>query len=929
MGYDAFLSYSHAADGQLAPALQSGLQKFAKSWRQRKALNVFRDKTGLSANPGLWSSIQEVLDDTEYFVLLSSPDAAASPWVNREIEYWKANKPPNTILPVLTDGELFWDEAANDFDRTRSTAVPEALSGAFSEEPLWADLRWAHGETDLSLRHTKFRDAVAELAAPMHGKPKDELEGEDVRQQRRTRRLVRGAVVVLAVLTVAAITASVFAVRNADRAEDRRKLAVSRQLAGQAAANADDDLQQSLLLANEAYEVAPTVEAEGAVLGVANEATELQAIAPLYESPVADVLLVRDQDLLLAASVRGTVTYWGTEEQEVVEEFPDEQPGILSFVHDAEFTNAATIDISGRVVYWDLDDPGPTDEFRLASQEDQDVYGAAMSPDGQTLATIHIGGELMLWDAQTGELIGAPVAAHTGVGSAVAFSPDGTQLATASQSPDGTIALWNLTPTPVEVVRYFHGLGQFASALAFSPDGDVLATGGVDGLVAFQDIDAIEPFGATEFPATAEGHVATVNDLQFANDNVLVSSGIDGRLLRWDVDNGVTYPGARRLRPVGLTSLSTIGPEVVTGGDDGTIALFDFDSRRVPGEVVDVGTGVQELAVSRGGALVAVSTSEHSVRFFDAEANKWRDEEIDLGRAVAWSAAFAPDGESIALGLNPTGRGTIALSTLDGELIGEAEPASDRSGVGYAAFSPDGKYVASGGFNGDLTLWKVSDDGLSEAIHVSEAGAAELGFGGALAFSPDSKTLAYGSFNDNFEGVVLQYDIENEEVLDQQIVVDDFLSSLEYAPSGDLIAVGETNGRITLWDPANARPRGNLVGHAGLIFGMTFVDNGTRLVSGSAEGDVRLWDVATGQPVGSELRAHDGDIGAFAGDSQSGVVASGGFEDGRVILWDFDVDDALASNCDLAGRNLTREEWDQFLPDESYHVTCEEWPSGE
>jgi hypothetical protein len=51
--YKAFISCSHSVEGKLAPALQSALQKFAKSWYRRRALDVFRDQTSLSANPAL------------------------------------------------------------------------------------------------------------------------------------------------------------------------------------------------------------------------------------------------------------------------------------------------------------------------------------------------------------------------------------------------------------------------------------------------------------------------------------------------------------------------------------------------------------------------------------------------------------------------------------------------------------------------------------------------------------------------------------------------------------------------------------------------------------------------------------------------------------------------------------------------------------
>ncbi|WP_407818251.1 TIR domain-containing protein, partial [Staphylococcus aureus] len=77
------------------------------------------------------TSIQKALDNSEYFVLMASPEAARSPWVNREIEHWVATKPADRILPVVTDGEWQWDPVNKDFHES-STAVPPALRGVFA-----------------------------------------------------------------------------------------------------------------------------------------------------------------------------------------------------------------------------------------------------------------------------------------------------------------------------------------------------------------------------------------------------------------------------------------------------------------------------------------------------------------------------------------------------------------------------------------------------------------------------------------------------------------------------------------------------------------------------------------------------------------------------------------------------------------------------
>ena len=87
MKYNAFISYSHAVDGKLAPALQKTLHRLAKPWYKQKVLNVFRDGTNLSATPHLWNNIESALGQSEYLVLLASSKAAQSKWVTKEVSY--------------------------------------------------------------------------------------------------------------------------------------------------------------------------------------------------------------------------------------------------------------------------------------------------------------------------------------------------------------------------------------------------------------------------------------------------------------------------------------------------------------------------------------------------------------------------------------------------------------------------------------------------------------------------------------------------------------------------------------------------------------------------------------------------------------------------------------------------------------------------
>ena len=184
-------------------------------------MRIFRDQTNLGASPGLWSSIELALSASEFFLFMASPGAAQSHWVQKEVAWWLTNRSAQTFLILLTEGEIAWDEANGEFDWAVTTALPTQLSKVFIEEPLYTDLRWARTADQLSLRHSQFRGAILEVAATLIKRPKDELDGDDVQQYRKTRRLAWSGVAALAALFVAAVIAAYLATRQRNLAVQR------------------------------------------------------------------------------------------------------------------------------------------------------------------------------------------------------------------------------------------------------------------------------------------------------------------------------------------------------------------------------------------------------------------------------------------------------------------------------------------------------------------------------------------------------------------------------------------------------------------------------------------------------------------------------------------------------------------------------------
>ena len=200
--YDAFISYNHAKDKPIAAALQSAVQKLGKPWYRRRALRVFRDDTSLSATPQLWPSIEQALGQSRYFILLASPQAAASNWVNKEVQYWLDHNSIETLLIGVTEGELSWDETADDFATRENSPLPPVLAGRFPVEPKWVDLRAYRDGADKA--GAKFTELAADFAAAIRGMPKEDLLSQEVRQQRRALTLAWGTAAALFVLTAVA-----------------------------------------------------------------------------------------------------------------------------------------------------------------------------------------------------------------------------------------------------------------------------------------------------------------------------------------------------------------------------------------------------------------------------------------------------------------------------------------------------------------------------------------------------------------------------------------------------------------------------------------------------------------------------------------------------------------------------------------------------
>jgi WD40 repeat protein len=532
--YKVFISYSHAADGQLAAALQYGLHRFAKPWYKLRAMRAFRDKTGLAVTPELWGSIQQALESSEYFILLASPEAAQSKWVEQEVDWWLRNRPTRGLLIVLTGGELAWNRTTADFDWSKTAALPRRLERAFAEEPNYLDLRWAKTRTDLSLRQPKFVEAIASLAATLQGRPLDVLIGEDVNQHRKTMLLLRVTVGGLVLLTIASgfaafvawqarSAAGRIAKSGADITQQKLRVEQSKALSAQALIAGETNRDLALLLAMEAAKTQPTPEAESALRQSLFESLQPERTFPGHPGGAWFAAFTPDGKRIITGGADNIARIWDVASGALLIELRGHTNGVTGADFSPDRKRLCTFSHYEEAARgWDLATTNLLFEIRQPR-----LVAIGFSHDGKYILGVGDQGDAVLYDAVTGQR-SHPLA------SAYAQMRGASFVLTAAFSPDGRrVALVDFGPAVCETssgkcLFELDGHTNQVRDISYSPDGNWLVTAGEDSTARIWR-------AATGKSAALLPHDAGVIIATFSPDGKWVATGDDRKVIRiWE-----------------------------------------------------------------------------------------------------------------------------------------------------------------------------------------------------------------------------------------------------------------------------------------------------------------------------------------------------------------------------------------------------------
>ena len=596
---------------------------------------------------------------------------------------------------------------------------------------------------------------------------------------------------------------------------------------------------------------------------------------------ITALTLSQDGEILAVGSSQGDVTLWRMSNRQLITQRHVYTLSITSLSFSADGRRLAIAGNDPTIVVWGLlkRDSGflqITKVCEIAAEAPYLGGHVAFHPDGNQLASSGADGGIHIWDVATGELL-HELSGYTHMAHALAFSPDGTILATGGISHlSETLHLWQVTEE-----QYIQAAALLehssALALAFSPDGRFLITAQA-GEARIWDV------ATARLQALLEDGVSAVFSVAVSADGTMVASGHhDGTVRIWDVQRRelLHILSGHTDHTWGLAF--SLGDQfLVSGAVDRVVRLWDAQT----GQLVYTFTGhskaIHALALSADAQLLVSGGADGFVRLWRCSAQDGYRQSgllrghIDRVLTVAFHPTrplLATAGDDRMIRVWEIGRGQESSSPV--QMLHGHDAA-----ISSVAFHPDGQFLVSCSFDYTIRLWDLVSGQLVQTLRDHT----RIVY--SVAFSPDGQLLMSADSGNNifvWQWQALGNGTEPLQRMKQTEHPGGSLTGGIFIPHGTFCAAS-VGAEIHLYDD-DWSVGAVLEGHTSTyVWGLCSSSDGRLLISSGEDLTVRVWSL-TDQCQVAQLEGHE-DAVVVVDISADGTLIGSGSWDGTIRIWE-------------------------------------------